>query len=371
MKSVKQIGVIKNTFVLVRADLNVPLEGKKVRDESRIRALVPTLTLLKKKGAKIIVISHIGRNPEETLAPVAKKLSTYIPLTFVPAVFGASVDQALLGMRAGDVIVLENLRSEMGEQSGSVSFAKKLAAYADVYVNEAFPVSHRKDASIALVPKYLPSFAGLQLEREVKELGKALAPKHPFLFILGGAKAETKLPLLKKYLSRADTVFVGGVLANDCFKAQGFEVGVSKTDTHLPSLKPILKNKKLLLPSEVTVVRKGAHATISLCDMQKSDAIVDIGVKSIDALAPHIAKAKLIVWNGPMGWYEGGNTKATLELLKLLAHAKGEVIIGGGDTAVLVDKKKMADKFTFVSTGGGATLEFLATGTLPGIAALK
>ena len=371
MKSIKQAPAVKGKKVLVRVDFNVPLLNNKVVDSFRIRTALPTIQLLQKKGAKIILISHLGRDQKQSLKPVYTVLKKYIPVRFVPYLQGEQVVRAITEMKNGEILLLENLRSTSSEQKSDMHFAKELASYGDIFVNEAFPVSHRKDASIIGVPKFLPSYAGLQFEKEVTHLKKALSPKHPFLFILGGAKAETKLPLLKKYIASADAVFVGGVLANDFFRAQGFSVGDSKTDTGLSGLTSLLKNKKLLLPAEVMVLRKGVHSTISLCDIQARDKIVDIGVHAIDALTPLIQKAKLIVWNGPMGWYEGGNVKATHALLKLLAGAKGETIIGGGDTAVFVERKKMHDAFTFVSTGGGATLDFLTTGTLPGIKALK
>jgi phosphoglycerate kinase len=188
---------------------------------------------------------------------------------------------------------------------------------------------------------------------------------------LGGAKAETKLPLLKRFLKTADTVFVGAILANDFFKAKGYEVGKSKVDEGLPPLGSLLKNKKLILPETVVVEKNKIPVTVSANAVLKEENIFDISVESIEKLTPQITKAKLILWNGPMGWYEGGYTKATEKLLDLLSKTKAKVIIGGGDTSVLVEKKKMAHKFTFVSTGGGATLEFLAQGTLPGIKVLK
>ena len=371
MTSVKKIGACKGKYVLMRADFNVPLNGTKILDDMRIRAALSTIGLLSKKGARVILISHIGRDPQDSLKPVANALKKHIPVTFVPEVLGAKTDAARAAMKNGDVILLENLRSNEGEKAGDKTFAKQLAALGDFYVNEAFPVSHREDSSIVLVPKLLPSFAGIQLEREVKELSRALEPKHPFLFIQGGAKAETKIPLLTRYIKEADDVFIGGELANDFFKAEGIDIGASQVDVHIPSLKKLIKNHKLIIPDTVVVNRNGKKETVSLADVRESESICDIGLPSVDALAALVAKAKLIVWNGPMGWYEHGYTKGTEEVLKLLAAAKADTIIGGGDTAVLVEKKKMNDKFTFVSTGGGTTLEFLAKGTLPGIKALK
>ncbi|MEI6316110.1 MAG: phosphoglycerate kinase [bacterium] len=372
MQSIKQIKSLKGLRVLVRADFNVPLDSKgKVADMFRIKSAIPTIQYLQKKGAKIILLSHIGREQSDSLQPVYTALKKYIPLKFIPEIFGDQTISVVDEMKNGDVVMLENLRSNPGEKGCDKNFAKSLAKFGDVYVNEAFPVSHRNDASITALPTLLPSYAGIQFEKEVRELSRALTPKHPFVFIQGGAKAETKIPLLKKYLKTADCVFVGGELANDFFKAKGLEIGQSKTDSELPALKSILKDKKLLLPDTVVVLRGGKKQTISIDDIASEESIFDIGLPSIDKLSEILKKAKLVLWNGPMGFYEGGYTKGTEEILKLLANIKADTIIGGGDTAVLVDKKNMSEKFTFVSTGGGATLEFLAKGTLPGIKALK
>jgi phosphoglycerate kinase len=371
MKSVKTLKGIKGKKVLVRTDFNVPLKGNRVLDTTRITAALPTIAYLRKAGAKVILISHIGRDPKESLKPVYTLLKKEFPLQFVADSTGTAAKKTIDEMKNGEVVLLENLRGDEREKANDKGFAKELARLADIYVNEAFPVSHRADASIVGVPKLLPSYAGIQFEREVQALSKILQPKHPFLFIQGGAKAETKIPLLKRYLKEADQVFIGGELANDFFQAKGIAIGKSAVDAHIPSLKAFLKNPKLILPQSVVVSRAGKKQTISVDDVRAGESIFDIGLPSIDALALLITKAKLIVWNGPMGWYEGGYVKGTEEVIKLLASAKGEKIIGGGDTAVLIEKKKLADKFTFVSTAGGAALEFMAKGTLPGIKALK
>ena len=372
MQSIKTVKGLKGKYVLVRADFNVPVVNGKVRDDMRIRAAYPTIDFLRKQGARIVLLSHIGRESTESLRLVANILKKQYGESFLcmPALFGEKVMAVRSSMKNGDVLLLENLRSHEGEKAGSAIFAKELAMLGDVYVNEAFPVSHRKDASIVKLPKLLPSFAGIQFQREVTELSKVLSPKHPFLCIQGGAKAETKIPLIKQYLKSADSVVIGGALANDFLRASGFAIGKSAVSEPAPNLSALVKNKKLLVPNTVVVVRDGKKVTISVGDVRADEAIYDIGMPSIEALAESITKAKMIVWNGPMGWYEGGYTKATEKVLDLLAKAKGTVIIAGGDTSVLVDKKNMHDAFSFVSTGGGATLEFLAKGTLPGISAL-
>ncbi len=371
MLSVKSIKNVKGKFVLVRTDFNVPISNGKIVDDTRIKVALPTLKLLKQKGAKIIVISH-STDESQTFAPIAKHLSKYIKADFSPEIIGVKTMEARAKMKPGSVLLLENIRFDKGEKNNDPAFAKELARLADVFVNDAFPVSHRAHASIVGVPKYLPSYAGFQFEQEVKELSRVLNPKHPFLFILGGAKIDTKLPLLKRYIKTADSVFVGGVLANNFFKTQGHDIGASKFDASAPALVSLTKNKKLIIPGTVVVCEKGGKPrTTKTNDVQKNEMILDIGVPSIEALIPIINKSKLILWNGPMGYYEGGYVQATEKLLSILTKAKGDTIIGGGDTSVLVEKKKLAKKFTFVSTAGGATLDFLAKGTLPGIKALK
>jgi phosphoglycerate kinase len=238
-------------------------------------------------------------------------------------------------------------------------------------VNEAFPVSHREDASIILLPKILPAYAGLQLEEEVKNLSHAFEkPKRPFLFILGGAKFSTKMPLIEKYLELADHVFVGGALADDFLKAEGDEVGKSLVDDADYDLGKTLKNKKLILPIDVLVRSGDKFINKKANEVKKNETILDIGKETVENLLPLIAKAKLILWNGPLGKYEDHGAEATKEILKLVAASSAESIIGGGDTVALISELKIEDKFSFVSTGGGATLDFLANGTLPGIKAL-
>ncbi len=369
MKSIKELSNIKGTKVILRTDYNVPLNGQIVQDDLRIKKSLPTINLLRKLGAKIIIMTHTGRDPKNTLLPVAKVLKRSIPITFVPAVLGSKVDDAIESMKNGDVIMLENLRSMAGEDKNDPSFARGLSKHGDIYVNDAFPFSHRSTASIVGIPKFLPSYMGLQMELEIKELSNALKPEHPFLAILGGAKPETKIPLVKIYLKDADNVFVGGALANNFFRAMGFEVGQSMVDDSVLIAKSILNNKKLILP-ETVVLKNQNKKEVKLDQIKKTDQILDIGKTNLEKLSPLIKKAKLIIWNGPLGWYEYGYTETTDKLIDLLISSKAKIIIGGGDTALFLAKKKL-NKNIFVSTGGGATLEFLSKGTLPGIKALK
>jgi len=371
MRSIREITELKDKRVLVRVDFNVPMKDGKVEDDFRIKKALPSIKFLQDAGAKIILISHLGKGGE-SLEPASKILNNYTRAKFVPAVNGAVVLEEVSKMVSGEVIVLENLRNEKGEQSGDENFAKELASLGDLYVNEAFPVSHREDASIVLLPKLLPAYAGLQLEEEVKNLSSAFTgDKHPFLFILGGAKFSTKVPLIEKYLELADHVYIGGALLVYLLKAKGYEVGKSLTDDSLtPGIDRILNDPKLILPEYVLTESEGVMKEEKINEVSKEEAILDVGMDSLVKLEPLIKNARLILWNGPLGKYEVGAGGSTKKVLELIAASDAESIIGGGDTVALVSEMKMEDKFTFVSTGGGATLDFLANGTLPGIKAL-
>ncbi|HEC30749.1 MAG TPA: phosphoglycerate kinase [Candidatus Yonathbacteria bacterium] len=370
IKSIKEIGDIKGKIVLLRLGLNVPLINNKVEDDFRIKKTIPTIKYLKKLGAKIVIISHIGRDKNESLKPVARHMNKYVKVGFVPKVFGDDVHKMIKKMKNGTVIMLENLRSLSGEVSNSKTFAKKLASMGEIYVNDAFSVSHRAHASIVGLPKLLPSFAGFLMEEEIKNLSIALSPKHPFLFILGGAKFKTKVPLIKKYLSIADYVFVGGALANNFFKALNFNMASSLTEKTDVDIKGLLNSKKLLLPSDV-VVKNGEKVSVKRPgEVSAGDVVVDIGPESVEEIGKLVTKSKLVIFNGPLGNYKIGFGKSTKKTLKNIANTKTVSIIGGGDTAYMVNRARSYKKYTFVSTGGGATIEFLAKGTLPGIEAL-
>lgn len=372
MRNLRQIKNIKGRVVLLRVDFNLPIKNGIVEDYYRIKKTLPTILFLQKKKAKIILITHLGKGGE-TLAPVAKAVNKFLKVKFVPEIIGPKVSKAVQGMKDGEVILLQNLRNDKGEQECDKVFAESLAKLADIYVNEAFPVSHRKDASIVLLPSLLPAYAGFQLEEEIKNLSQAFKnPKHPFLFILGGAKFSTKMPLIQKYLKLADKVFVGGALANDFLKAEGYSVGKSLVTADTYGIERFLQNKKLILPFDVVVKSRGKLIHKKVDEIGKDDNILDVGSESIQNLALVIKKSRLILWNGPLGKYEvRGGAISSKKILRLIAQSKAESIIGGGDTVALVSEMKMEKEFSFVSTGGGATLDFLLNGTLPGIKALK
>lgn len=319
MNSILNAGNLEGKRVLVRVDWNVPIKDGHVTDDFRIRQSLDTVEYLKKQKAKIILISHL--EPEDaSLRPVYEAAKILIPeLTFDDE---------------GDVVLLENLRKSPGEKQNDQGFAESLASLGDIYVNEAFSASHREHASIVSVPKMLPSFAGIEFMREVEGLKRFFTPEHPFLFILGGAKFETKLPLVEKFLNLADTICILGANAKPA------------------SLLPISKNPKVVLP---------------IGDV----AALDADKANLEMLKGKISDARLILWNGPLGLYEKGYKTGTLELAKMLAESGKEVVIGGADTLSATKELEIQDKFTFVSAAGGAMLDFLAHETLPGIEALS
>ncbi len=353
MKNIKDVENLDGVKVLVRLDLNVPIENGHIVDDFRIRKALPLIKYLYDKGANLILISHIETKDNPTLEPVAK----YLNKIGIECVFEKNYKKAL-GHKAR-IVLLENLRMHEGEKKNDKKFANELASLADIYVNEGFSVSHREHASVCAITEFIPSYAGLQFAEEVKNLSLAFTPDHPFLFILGGAKFETKLPLVEKFISIADSVFIGGALANDFFRAQGKDVGKSLVSNPAPDLTKIMSSSKLILPVDSVL---------------KDTAIMDVGMNTVETLRKEIDKAKFVLWNGPVGAYEMGYRAATLEISQMLADAtkKGvKTIVGGGDTLATIAELKLEDSFTFVSTGGGAMLDFLAKGTLPGILALE
>lgn len=368
MKTLKDISGMKGKRVLVRVDYNVPLKGNKILDTRRIDASFATIRALQKKGMQVVLLAHLG-DGTPSLKPIATYLAKHVAVKFVTTPIGEGIPPV-----AKDTIILfENIRRYKEEEANNKAFAKALAALGDIFVNDAFSVSHRAHASVVGVAKYLPSFAGIQLEKEIKELSKLLEnKKHPFLFILGGAKFGTKIPLLKRFVDVADQVVIAGAIANSFYRVGGFEIGASVTEEGYDSpIKKLLASPKLLLPVDVVALRGTKKVLCMLNEVQKADVIVDIGSQSVALVAQKIKKAKVIVWNGPTGWYEKGFTKATTELATAMKESKAYVVIGGGDTGAVVENVLGKQKNIFVSTGGGATLDFLAKGTLPGVDCLK
>ena len=367
MKSIKEIKNLKGRVVLLRADFNVPIKNEKVMDSFRILKTVPTIKELVKKGGRVLVVSHAGGDGEQSLLPMVKILRRSIPnVVFIPKT--TMTKKEILSFPEKSVVVLENIRREMGEIKNDLSFAKKLAGMADIYVNDAFSVSHRAHASVLGLTRYLPCYAGLQMEEEIKNLSNAFNPKHPFLFILGGAKFETKLPLIKKFLKNADSLFVGGALANQIFKEHGFEIGISLVEKENFGLVSLCKNKKIKIPVDVLAVNSvGGKRNVLVENLAKDESMIDIGKETTALLIEEVKKAKFILWNGPVGKFDA----QTKKILKAVADSSAISVVGGGDTVEMISKMKIEKSFTFVSTGGGATLKFLSKGVLPGIKALK
>lgn len=373
MKSIKELPKLNGAHVLVRVDYNVPIVNNRIKDSRRITSSFDTINAILKKGGTPVLIAHLG-DATASLRPVATFLSKTYKIVFVTHdITDAHIKNIIDQVPAGTIILLENIRRYAQEEKNDNTFAKTVAKLGQYYVNDAFSVSHRKHASVVGLPKYLPAFAGMQLQKEVAALSSVLHnKKHPFVFILGGAKFETKIPLLKRFAELADSVIIAGAILNSFYKEVGFPVGKSVVeDGFSKPIAALLKNPKVLLPPDCLVIRKSKTLTITPAEVEAQDVIVDIGPQSITLISERIMKAKLVVWNGPTGWYEKGFVKATTALAKACVASKAHTVIGGGDTGAVVEKIAVDSKKLFVSTGGGATLDYLANGTLPGIVALK
>lgn len=363
-------GDLRGKRVFLVVDWNLPIKDGVVIDDYRVRRSAKTLDFLRASGARTLMVAH-RTDRDASLYPVYEYLKKTYQIVFAETI--ALAREALNVAAGGSFVMLENIRkiADDKEEENDLSFAKELASLADVYVNEGFSVSHRAHASIVGVPKFLPSYVGFLFEEEVAQLSRAFSPAHPALVILGGAKFETKLPLIDKFLSIADQVYVCGALANDIYKTLGFETGVSLLSSSAPDLNTVANNPKCLVPEDVIVKNPEGEFEKKVIAVGKNDRIVDIGEHSLQTLEDLVGQARFILWNGPLGEYERGFAHGTLRLAKIIAESKAESIVGGGDSLAAIAKLHLADKFSFVSTGGGAMLEFLSKGALPGIEALK
>lgn len=369
--SVMEIPDVRGKHVLVRVPFDVPMEEGVIKSDFRIVRAMPTITHLVLGGAKVVLLTHLGRNPKTTLAALVHALQEYVPVTYVPALRGEVVTNALAKMEEGEVVLLENLRGDEGEENNDPAFAVMLASYGDYYVNDAFSVSHRAHASIVGIPKHLPSFAGVSFMDEYTELSKALKPRSPSLFILGGAKFETKEPLVAEYSRHYTHTFIGGALANDFLKGKGFPVGESLLSAVQMEGNPLLERESIILPIDVVVGGEHGKREVLVEHVQPDEKILDVGPRSVDALAPFIMDAQTIVWNGPLGNYEGGFDDATKRCAEMIAASNAYSVVGGGDTVTAIESLGITELFGFVSTAGGAMLDFLEHKTLPGIEVLK
>ncbi|KKW12886.1 MAG: Phosphoglycerate kinase [Parcubacteria group bacterium GW2011_GWA2_49_9] len=359
---------VRGKRVLLRLNLDLPVENDILVDTYRIDSAGKTLAFLRDHKARTLIIGHVGRDPQESLRPIFEYLKKNFPVSFVSTLEEAK--EAMASLQEGSFLLLENLRSFSGETKNAPVFTRELASLGDIYVNEAFAVSHREHTSIVGIPTLLPCYAGFVFADEVEHLSKAFSPEHPMLVVLGGAKFETKTPLIEKFLPIADDIYVCGALANDIYCARGYETGVSLVSECAISPR-LLENQKMHVPSDV-IARKLSGSFAKNADaVERDEKIVDAGPNALDNIRALVEKAKFVLWNGPLGEYEAGFEQGTIELAQALAECDAETIIGGGDSLAVVSKLGLLERFSFVSTGGGAMLEFLANGTLPGIEALR
>ncbi len=371
LKLITEAGELSGKVVLVRSSCNVPLVDGEVRNAFRLRRALPTLQFLREAGAKVVVLSHLGRAATDTLRPVYDKLGKDLPLTWGGTIGTAEFEAALLSAQNGDIVFCENLRQDTREEENDEVFAKMIAAYGDVYVNDAFAEAHREHSSTYGVAKLLPAYAGITLAEEVAMLDKGMTPVSPSLFLIGGAKFETKMPLVEKYLTLYDKVFVGGALAHDVLKARGLEIGQSLVSDISLAGAPFLWSEKLLVPVDVVVEGIGGIETKSVNEVLPTDKIFDLGPETVAMLEEHIESAHTILWNGPFGNYEGGFEEGTEAVAQLVANSEAYSVLGGGDTVAAVEKLGLNDAFGFVSIGGGSMLTFLEHGSTSVLDLLK
>ncbi len=388
-KTIRDISV-DGKRTLVRVDFNVPLDRSgKITDDSRIRAALPTIEYLTERRARVILLSHFGRPKGKVvekmrLNVVAERLSeiTGHPVVMAPDCIGPEVEQLVSSMQDGDILFLENLRFHSGEEAGDDAFAASLAKFGDVFVNDAFGTSHRAHASISGIPRYLPAVAGFLLEKEIRELGKVLeGAVRPFAALLGGAKMSDKVAVIENLMSRVDSLLIGGAMASTFLKAQSYEVGLSLVEAEmLDKARQIMRNTekqgvRLLLPEDVVIAPETNNTSetsvVSIENIASEKRIVDMGPRTIDNFGKELVNCRTVFWNGPMGIYEvPGFDRGTRDMAGKIASLDASTIIGGGSTADIVYEMRLAEKMTFISTGGGASLDFLSGKTLPGISVL-
>ncbi len=386
MRSIRDAEV-RGTRVLVRVDFNVPLDNGKVADDSRIKAAIPTIDLLRERGAAIVLMSHLGRPkgrvvPELSLEPVAARLSNLLGLDveFVDDVAGEKATDAVRRLSPGQMVVVQNLRFDPGEEANNADFAAHLAALGDIYVNDAFGAAHRAHASTVAIARELPAYAGLLLQKEVEVLSTLLRePARPFVVVLGGAKVSDKFGVIENLLSTADTLLIGGGMANTFLLAQGLQIGTSLVEPDLvDAARQILataaqEQTSIGLPRDVRIASSlnGSARIVNTNGLTTEDGIFDIGPETARAYADVIRQAGTIFWNGPMGVFERLQFSAgTRDVAAAVAEAAGISVVGGGDSIAALHQMGLAEEIDHLSTGGGASLEFMEGRDLPGIDAI-
>ena len=390
-KTIRDIDV-KGKHVVVRCDFNVPMQDGVITDDNRIVSALPTIRYLIENGAKVVLMSHFGRPKGEarmefTLAPVAKRLAELLEkeVKFIscPEVVNDEVKQAAAALKDGEVMLLENVRFRKEETDNEAGFAKELASLGEIFVQDAFGTAHRAHASTAGIADYLPAVSGFLIEKEVKFLGSAVEnPERPFVAIMGGAKVGDKIPVIENLLQKVDTLIIGGGMAYTFFKSMGLEIGKSILDADSIDLAKKLMEKaeaqgvKMLIPVDTVCATEFSNdAETKICDRDAIPADMeglDIGPKTVELYREALKDAKTVVWNGPMGVFEMPNfAKGTKAIAEILADSDAITIIGGGDSAAAAEQFGLADKMTHISTGGGASLEFLEGKVLPGIAVIE
>lgn len=385
-KTVKDLD-LKGKRVLMRVDFNVPMADGKVTDDKRIKAALPTIQYVLEQGASLLLMSHLGRpkgasNPEFSLRAASEALSTLIdrPVTMAPDCVGAEVEAIAKSLKPGDVVMLENTRFHKGEEKNDLDLAKQMAALGDVYVNDAFGSAHRAHSSTEGIARFLPAVSGFLMEQELEYLGKAVAnPEHPYIAILGGAKISDKILVVETLAAKCDKLIIGGGMANTFLAAKGLNMQDSLVEAEaLETAKTLLAKlgDKLVLPVDAIIADKfDAEANTQTVPVDAIPAgwrMLDVGPETVSLYKATLDGAKLIVWNGPVGVFEMPKfAEGTFALAKMMAESNAVTVIGGGDSASAVKKAGVAKQMTHVSTGGGASLEFLEGKELPGVAALN